>query len=221
MVTKVIVPPGKDVGWWSHQSTARLLLNVSQMTNPGQDTTAWRLVQHFQQGRGTDGQIGQWGCPDGLNVGQQSQQPWRRSCGVTKLPTMLEQGWAVCPYPSMEVAQVRYAAGLCQYLFRQWNIPLEKLVIGPWSAGDIKIRGSHSPQENTMPKRNWKLAGRGTLSRQGVSAGKWVFFKEHQWHPLPTEKLNSSNKYTTTRRKRSALEKGKFSKMEIFQTWKM
>lgn len=74
---------------------------------------------------------------------------------------------------------------ICHYLFRQWNIPQEKLLAGPQNANDIRIRGSHSPQGNTPPNSNRKLAGRGTFPRKGGSAGKWGALQGKEAAPTP------------------------------------
>jgi len=52
----------------------------------------------------------------------------------------------------------------------------------------------------------------------GCLQGNGVLFREKKQHPLPTEKRNSSSRYTMTRGERTTLEKGKFRTMEIFQT---
>lgn len=81
---------------------------------------------------------------------------------------------------------------LCQYLFRQWDMPLEKLVAGPQNPNGVRTHGSHSPQGNSPPNKNSKLAGRGAFPRKGVSVGKWGALQGKEAVPTPHRKAELS-----------------------------
>lgn len=53
---------------------------------------------------------------------------------------------------------------------------------------------------------------------RGCLQGNRVLSREKKLRSLSTDNLNSSSKYMMTRGERTTLEKGRFRRMEIFQT---
>lgn len=73
-------------------------------------------------------------------------------------------------------------------------------------------------RETLLPTGIGNWLAEAPFSGMGYLQGNRVLSREKKQHLLPTEKLNSSSKYMSTRGERTTLERGRFRTMEIFQT---